>query len=275
MTLTSGQVFHWHQHDAGWIGLIGSSAVYVEQPAQNPESLLISPGASELVSHYFSLDHCMDEIYASFPEEPAAKLALKACLGLRIIRQPLWECLATSITSAMKQVSHVRTMSLYLRDHFGEAVDGLFGMKLNAYPTPRALAELSVDQLRDVGLGWRAENLRETARRIASGEFDLEALRALDNASVHRALCTLPGVGPKVGNCVLLFGYERLDAIPIDVWIKRVLENNYFANTKRKVGMKEMQRFSEAHFGTFGGYVQQYLFHHARTRKLLERAKKH
>jgi N-glycosylase/DNA lyase len=211
---------------------------------------------------YFALDHPLEEIYASFPGDEAMQSALAFCRGLRVIRQPLWECLATFITSSMKQVAHIAGMSQALRRRFGERLE-LAGETLFAYPDPARIAEAEESELRACGLGYRAGNLRRTAERVARGEVDLEALRTVSGAEAMSALRSLPGVGIKVANCALLFGWERLDAFPIDVWIERVLREIYFAK-KRRVTARRLQEFSATYFGPYGGYAQQYLFHYAR-----------
>jgi N-glycosylase/DNA lyase len=182
---------------------------------------------------------------------------------LRIIRQPMWECTATFITSAMKQVAHIRQISATLRARYGRVVRA-GGLELRAYPAPAALAALDEADLRACGLGFRSAKLLATARRFAAGEMAVDALRALDRSAAESALRTLPGVGTKVANCVLLFALEHLDAFPIDVWIERVLRESYFRG-KRRVTAARLRDFAQSHFGHYGGYAQQYLFHHART----------
>jgi N-glycosylase/DNA lyase len=261
-TLDSGQVFHWTaEEDGGYRGLIGDTPARIRQEG---ERLWVTPGTEALVARYFALDHDLAAIYASFPGDPAMQTALAACRGIRIIRQPLWECLATFITSAMKQVAHIRQMSLALRERFGKPVPGWPG--LFTYPTPRRLARATEAELRACGLGFRAANLLATAREITSGKVDLAALCALDDDDALAALRGLPGVGPKIANCALLFGYERLASFPIDVWIHRVLLRHYFQR-KRRPTAEQLRDFAARAFGPYGGYAQQYLFHHARTEK--------
>jgi len=125
------------------------------------------------------------------------------------------------------------------------------------------LGGLTEKDLRDCGLGYRAKNLLATAERVASGEADLKSWRALPDDDLRAKLCALPGVGPKVANCVMLFAYERLRAFPIDVWIERVLLQKYFP-PRRRLTARQLQEFTAKHFGENGGYAQQYLFHHAR-----------
>jgi len=254
LTLKSGQVFHWDQHpDGSWTGLIGETPIRV---TGKDGGLQVPKGLESLASHYFALDHPLEKIYAAFPVDPMSTEALALCRGMRIIRQPRWECLATFITSSMKQVAHIRGMSLALRKSFGRRVGQSY-----CYPSAADLAGTSEADLRACGLGYRAQNLLETARLIARGEIDLEALARLETPALRRALVSLPGVGVKVANCVLLFGYERLDAVPIDVWIHRVL----IAMRRGRGGTAaQLARYADKKLGPYAGYVQQYLFHRAR-----------
>ena len=259
MTLGSGQLFHWEKLGNGFIGAIGDRPVYVEQ---HGDSLLTSCQDEKLIRNYFALDHPLAEICASFPVDPVMGAAKEFCRGLRIVRQPKWECLATFICSSMKQVAHIRQISRSLREQFGEQrkIDKYV---VHVFPRAKRVAQSSEKELRKCALGYRAKNLLASARLIASGDVDLEKLAALTDLDLRARLCELPGVGAKVANCVILFAYERLRAFPIDVWIERVLRENYFPRARR-LNAAWLQAFTEGYFGDHGGYAQQYLFHHAR-----------
>jgi N-glycosylase/DNA lyase len=288
-TLDSGQVFHWEKVGRGFLGAIGEYPVYAEQgdnvlrvrrgatPARSPRRPL-----PRIVAEYFALDHPLAEICASFPDDPIITAAQNFCGGLRIIRQPKWECLATFICSSMKQVAHIRQISKALRERFGVArsplrvrpvADNIDPPKhgfaaannyaVHVFPSAQRLANSSENELRECGLGYRAKNLLATARLVSSGEADLEAWSALSDLDLQAKLCELPGVGAKVANCVMLFAYERLRAFPIDVWIERVLRQQYFPRA-RKLNAQRLRKFCEGYFGEHGGYAQQYLFHYAR-----------
>ncbi len=258
-TLNCGQVFHWRRHGPGWVGALGEEAVYMEQ---RPGKLLVPRIHADRIARYLALDHPLPKIYASFPMDPAMIEAVAFAPGMRILRQPRWECLATFITSSMKQVAHIAQMSHALRIRFGKQIEW-DGLPLFAYPTPARMAQASELELRTCGLGFRAKNLLRSAQMIACGEVDLEAIAQLDDSAAREQLCRLPGVGTKVANCVLLFGYERLESFPIDVWIERILRQLYFPR-RRTVATGQLRAFTAEHFGEFGGYAQQYLFHHAR-----------
>jgi N-glycosylase/DNA lyase len=261
ITFDSGQVFHWERSGDGFVGAIGEQAVYVEQRGD----WLTASCGNDLLSHYFALDHPLEEICASFPNDAAMNAARDFCRGLRIIRQPKWECLATFICSSMKQVAHIRQISRKLRERFGEPRK--IGNEV-VYPFPSAgrIAASSEKELRKCALGYRAKNLVATAGQIASGDVDLEKLAQLSDTELRVRLCGLPGVGAKVANCVMLFAYERLRAFPIDVWIERVLREKYFPRA-RKLNAARLRAFTQEYFGNHGGYAQQYLFHHARKTK--------
>jgi len=273
MTLDSGQVFHWEKVGKGFAGTIDDRAVYVEQdnpllkvcfdrtakPANETRAL------PRIIAHYFALDHPLAEIYESFPDDPVMNAARDFCRGLRIIRQPKWECLATFICSSMKQVAHIRQISAALRNRFG--VERKIGSRVvYTFPSPQRIAGASETELRECKLGYRAKNLRATAQLVSSGECNLEAWSAFPDAHLKDTLCALPGVGAKIANCVMLFAYERLRSFPIDVWIERVLREKYFPR-KKKITAQGLREFSETYFGEHGGYAQQYLFHHARMDK--------
>jgi N-glycosylase/DNA lyase len=312
-TLDSGQVFHWQKSGKGFVGTIDERPIYVEQRGNTLRAKVASASsrwtnehgqdAHATISRYFALDHPLGEICASLPNDPAMNAAKDFCRGLRIIRQPKWECLATFICSSMKQVAHIRQISLALRQRFGEAraielpvsdanatggsaasrampnKSGLRPPNSNierrsarstikhvvyTFPSAEQLAQTSEVELRKCALGYRAQNLLKTAKLVAHGDVDLEDLTTLSDAALREALCDLPGVGAKVANCVMLFAYERLRAFPVDVWIERVLRDNYFSRA-RKLNAGRLQAFTQRYFGNHGGYAQQYLFHYART----------
>src|SRR5213075_1172084 len=259
-TLNCGQVFHWEKSGAGFVGAIGNKAAYVEQRG---DQLRFTGITAKAIANYFSLDHPLANTCRSFPRDPAMTAARDFCQGLRIIRQPRWECLATFICSSMKQVAHIRQISLALRKGFG--TKRMISLNhVYDFPSAETLGRSNERELRECALGYRAKNLLATARLVASGDADLDGWSQLPDEELRERLCKLPGVGAKVANCVMLFAYERLRAFPIDVWIERILRQQYFPR-KKKITERRLREFCETHFGEHGGYAQQYLFHHART----------
>ena len=261
MTLESGQTFHWIPWRGGYAGCIGNVPITLRQESGR---IFHRGGTPELISRYFAWDHDLEAIRSSCGH-PVSRRAALDCSGLRIMRQPHWECIASFILSPMKQVAHIRQMSLALRAAYGKK---LTGTSVPAFPEAKALASPSEEDLRRCGLGFRAKGLLGTARKVAAGEFDPEALTKMETAEARAALCTLPGIGRKVANCILLFAYGRLEAVPVDVWIGRILASFRSPNSK-KATPDQLERYGERLLGPYAGYIQQYLFHQARTGKLL------
>ena len=268
--LDSGQVFHWDSVEfeglPGFAGCIGDQPVWLGQ-VEAKSVLFHGPeiGDGE-ISAYLGIDRPVAEIHATFPsDDQVLAEAMAYCPGLRLLRQPTWECLATFITSSLKQVAHIRQISLKLRSRFGKA-HAIAGHEIFAYPTPSAIAEAGEAALRECGLGYRAVGLHRTAEALAAGEVDLEKLFEFeDDEQARDYLLQFHGVGDKIANCVLLFAAGRYGAFPIDVWMDRILRERYFGPRKRKtIKPGELQTWAERHFGPCAGYAQQYLFHFAR-----------
>jgi N-glycosylase/DNA lyase len=258
-SLNSGQVFHWTEHQKGFVGAIGQQPCYLEQSGNQ---LLVSSQLISEAPHYLALDHRIDEIHGTFPDDPTLSAAVRYAAGIRILRQPIWECLATFLTSALKQVAHIRSISLLIRERYGRKLE-VAGTLVFSYPGPEVLAGLKLDDLLACRLGFRAANVLASARMVAAGEIDLNALTKLPSDEIRAVLCRFPGVGDKIANCVLLFAFGRLDVMPIDVWIARVLREKYFPK-KNKIPSADLAEFCRQYFGPYAGYAQQYLFHHWR-----------
>jgi len=263
-TLKSGQLFHWEElvleGVPGFAGCIGNHGpCWIAQP--DPDCVLALSGSEAVVSRYFGLDQSLAEIQATFPQDdPVLQAAIAYCPGIRVARQPVWECLATFITSSLKQVTHIRAISMALRQRYGEAHE-LADRKFHAYPDPAAFASAGEANLRKCALGYRAKSLALAGEAVSSGLVDLDAIESsADAAAARAALMELHGVGEKIANCALLFSCGQWGAFPIDVWIERILREHY---RKRLKGAK-LQAWAENYFGRNAGYAQQYLFHFAR-----------
>jgi N-glycosylase/DNA lyase len=258
-SLHSGQVFHWTQCGKGFVGAIDQEPCYLEQSGNQ---LLVSSDLVSQARRYLALDHRIDEIHGTFPNDPTLSAAARYAAGIRILRQPVWECLATFLTSALKQVAHIRSISLLVRQRYGRKLE-VAGTAVFSYPGPEVLARLTLDDLRACRLGFRAANLLAAARMVAGNEIDLNGLTKLSSDEIRTVLCRFPGVGDKIASCVLLFAFGRLEVMPIDVWIARVLREKYFPE-KSKLRPTDLAEFCRQYFGPYAGYAQQYLFHHWR-----------
>jgi len=263
-TLKSGQLFHWESLTLdgldGFAGCIGDAPPSFITQLASGEVLTFSSDR-EQVARYFGLDHRLGEIHSTFPvNDPVLAAAMAYCPGIRIARQPAWECLATFITSSLKQVTHIRAISMTLRQRYGVA-HALGGRTLYTYPEPAALAAAGEEALRQCSLGYRAKSLHLAACAITDGTVDLTAIEHEPSlARAREGLMQLHGVGEKIANCALLFSAGQWGAFPIDVWIERILREHY----RKRVKGAKLQQWAVKHFGPNAGYAQQYLFHFAR-----------
>jgi N-glycosylase/DNA lyase len=273
-TLASGQAFRWRERDGGWNGVVGGRWVRLRAEPGRIFAETATPVSDwDWLRHYLQLDVNLAEIHAVFPRDDAAlQTAARACAGLRLLRQEPWECLASFICSSSKQIVQIQQIIALLSQHLGEPVPVPAGHEPAwSFPSCARLAEAPEAALRDCKLGFRAPYLRGTAQKLAGGEVDLAGLHDLSLDEARAELLKLPGVGMKIADCALLFGYGFAEAFPVDVWIMKALRRHYFP--RRRVKPARLRRFIRAHFGPQAGYAQQYLFHYMRTKAHLLAAK--
>ena len=186
------------------------------------------------------------------PSDRFLSRALRFGDGLRILRQDPWEMLITFLISQRKNIPAIRSSVERLCRRFGEPIGGGENVRY-AFPTPVALAGRSGEELAACSLGYRTEYVRSAARMVAQGELDLCRAASLSDRELLDLLMTVPGVGPKVANCILLFGFHRIAAFPRDVWINRVIDREYGGD------------FPLERYDGCAGVIQQYLFYYARS----------
>ncbi|HTD86205.1 MAG TPA: DNA glycosylase [Candidatus Binatia bacterium] len=268
-TLTSGQAFRWRRErlgDGAWEGVISEHWV---QLTQRGDGIAARTGTAVTdwawLRHYLQIDMDLDAVLLSFPDDEPMREAVLACRGLRLLRQEPWECLASFILSSTKQIVQIQQIIALLCERFGKPLIVPPGhAPAFAFPTAERLAACAETELRGCKMGFRAPNLLATAKLLTAGELNLESLRTRTTAEARAALVELPGVGPKIADCVLLFAYGFQDAFPVDVWVLKALNQLYFA--KRRPNPRKLREFADTHFGSNAGYAQQYLFHYMRTK---------
>lgn len=260
-TLDCGQVFCWREETPGtWRGWIGDAAVRCRtQESPSGTCLEIESLAGwiteDQVRRYFGFDDDLDAMLATFPDDQWMREAIAHCRGLRLLRQRPWEALACFLCSAVKQVPHIQKMDAALRARCGEPTPAG-----HLFPTIDAIASAPETRLRAAGLGFRAPNLKRTARQLLDGDVSLDTIREMPDDEALVTLRRLAGVGPKIANCVLLFGYARWRAFPVDTWIGKALHHLYYPR-KRRLSPEFLQTEARDHFGPYAGLAQQYLFH--------------
>lgn len=263
-TLVSGQAFRWRLVEDSWEGVIGSRLVSLRQLAQGilAETALPTTDWSWLTD-YLQIGVDLQTVLSSFPGDEPMQAAVRACRGLRVLRQDPWECLASFILSSTKQIVQIQQIVSVLCERFGSPLSVPAGHEpAYGFPTADRLAAASEAELRACKMGFRAPNLRRVAQAVAEGGIDLSALRTRPFDEARAELLKLPGVGDKIANCVLLFAYGFQEAFPVDVWVMKALRQLYFP--KRRPTPRRLLRFTATHFGPNAGYAQQYLFHYMR-----------
>ena len=264
-TLDSGQVFRWRQNREAWEGIIGGHCLQLSQRENGIHAAAARPVESwEFLREFLQTKTDLAAVLKTFPDDEPMRRALRACRGLRLLRQDPWECLASFILSSTKQIVQIRQIIALLGERFGEPIKNCDGQTVFTFPTPQKIAAATEAELRACKMGFRAPSLLNAARQIAGREFDLEQIRQLDYGQARMKLMTLRGVGGKIADCVLLFAYGYDTAFPVDVWIERALQELYFP--RWRASAQRLRNFANTHFGPHAGYAQQYLFHYMRTR---------
>lgn len=262
-TLDCGQAFRWRQTATGWEGVIDHRWVSLQQNRDGITARTAAPPEDwRWLEHYLQTQVDFEGIRAAFPADAHLKNALRAHHGLRLLRQPPWECLASFILSSTKQIVQIRQIIALLCDRFGEPVPTDGTTPWHSFPSARRLAAASEVELRACKMGFRAAYLRAAAQAVASEELKLDELGQLPFAEARLRLMDLPGVGEKIADCTLLFSFGYPEAFPVDVWVARALRHYYFRG--RNIPLPRLRNFAARRWKHCGGYAQQYLFHHIR-----------
>jgi N-glycosylase/DNA lyase len=253
------------QRSGSWAAVVGQRAVVLRQTEAGLEAQVAEPIADwRWLSEYLQTDVDLPAVLATFPDDEPLRAAVAACRGLRLLRQGAWECLASFILSSTKQITQIRQIVAELCRRFGEPLASPVPAEaVFSFPSAERLARCTEAELRACKAGFRAPYLLATARRVAAGECDLARLHRLPLKEARAELVKLPGVGPKIADCALLFAFGFPTAFPLDVWVLRALRQLYFP--RRRVTLKRLRNFAAGHFGPHAGYAQQYLFHYLRT----------
>ncbi len=273
-TLKCGQLFRWEKLGDWWYGVVADKVVKIRQISNRlifqsyPEE-----ANQEFIKNYLRLDDDLPSILSKISKDEHIRRAIKLFYGLRISRQEPWECLISYICATYKSIPAIKKMIYKISQRFGKKIT-FNGYDFYTFPKPNDLAQTNPKELRSCGLGFRAERVLETSKIMDHGDFALEALKNLDYRKAKQELLSLPGVGQKVADCVLLFSLEKLEAFPVDVWMKRAATNlyaNHFdpsfikgVSSKSSITPKEYETisfFGREYFGNYAGYAQEYLFH--------------
>ena len=260
-----GQCFRWDEEsDGSYTGIVRKNVINVKQVENRV--VFSSYGVDnleKLVINYFDLTRNYEEIKDKLSkiDEHLAR-SIEYGSGIRILNQDLWETIISFIISANNNIPRIKGIINRISKNYGEKIEWN-GKEYYTFPMVEELAKASVEDLRALGLGFRDVRVYETTRKILEKQVDLEELhKEKDTQKVRDILLTLDGVGPKVADCILLFStLKRFDVFPIDVWVRRVMNELYIKNEdETKVSKKEIEKLAKEKYGNLEGIAQQYLF---------------
>ena len=261
-----GQCFRWEKEtDESYIGVIKDTVLRITKTDKNIvlEGNTLSDNIEDYLYEYFDLDTNYSTYKNIFLKtDEYLKRSVEFGYGIRILKQDLWEMVISFIISANNNIPRIKKIINAISEEYGNKI--IFeGKDYYTFPEPEALAKASIEDLRKLGLGFRNKRVYKTTQMILDKEVDLEELKNInDTEKIKEKLLTLDGVGEKVADCILLFAFHRLDAFPVDVWVRRVMNDLYIhSENEESVDKKLIRKIADEKFGDIRGIAQQYLFY--------------
>lgn len=261
-----GQCFRWNkQPDGSYTGVFKGNVLNVAvENGQIVFKGICDGNIQNIVNEYFDLHRDYTKIQESLSkiDEPL-KISIQYGKGIRLLNQDLWETIISFIISANNNIPRIKGIIERLSKQYGKQIKWN-SQTYYTFPTPEELSKASVADLRTLGLGFRDQRVYETTKIILNKQVDLEKLKQeTSTKKVREILLTLPGVGPKVADCIMLFSTLKcLDVFPVDVWVRRVMNELYFKlPEENKLKREQIEKLAYEKYGDLAGIAQQYLFY--------------
>ena len=261
-----GQCFRWNiQEDDSYTGVFSNNVINVKKERNK----IIFTGICEkdiksTIEFYFDLNRDYEKIKRQLSKiDDNMRKSIEYGKGIRILNQDLWETIISFIISANNNIPRIKGIIERISEKYGTKVEWN-GKNYYTFPTPEQLRDVTIQEYRNLGLGFRDVRLYETTKMILNKNVDLEKMKDNKNTlEVREQLLQLSGVGPKVADCILLFStLKRFEVFPIDVWVRRVMNDLYIKNEdETKVSKKQIEKIAIEKFGNLAGLAQQYLFY--------------
>ncbi len=257
-SINSGQVFLWKKNGDYWDGVNGQDVLRVNNSG-------VIKSYQNLKIDFFRKNDSLDDIIKSISKDKTVRNAVKKYLGLRILKQDPFQCLISFIISSNSNIQKIKTSLENISKKFGTKIE-FENQEFFLFPKPRKLSKASINEIRSCGVGYRAKFIKDAANMIFSKEIDFESLKKSKYFETKKSICSIPGVGNKVADCVMLFSLNKLEAFPLDRWMIRILEKYYlneFHLETKTITEKQYDILHEKivnHFGPYAGYAQQFLF---------------
>ena len=260
-----GRCFRWNmEQDGSYTGVFKANVLNVKKE----DKRIIFKGICEnsiisVVNDYFDFDTNYKDIKEKLSGiDEYLKESIEFGSGIRILNQDLWETIISFIISANNNIPRIKGIIERISKKYGDKIEWN-NKKYYTFPTPESLSKATVEDLRALGLGFRDVGVYETTKMILNNEVSLQKLIKEKDVNILREkLLTLPGVGPKVADCIMLFGLKKFEVFPIDVWVRRVMNDLYIKNEdETKVNKKEIEKLAKEKYDSLAGLAQQYLFY--------------
>jgi len=257
-SINSGQVFLWKKNKEFWYGVNGNDVLKVDKNG-NINSF------QNFKVDFFRQNDNLEKIIKSISKDKTVKIAVKKFSGLRITRQDPFQCLISFIVSSNSNIPKIKSNLENISKKFGKKIK-FYNQEFFLFPNPKKLAKASINEIASCGVGYRAKFIKEAAKITDLKKIDFDYLKKCDYQNAKENICQIPGVGNKVADCVLLFSLDKLEAVPLDRWIIRILEKYYNKKFEIKTKTITEKQYSILHkkivnhFGPFAGYSQQFLF---------------
>lgn len=260
-----GQAFRWYREDDGSYTTIAYKKI-LNVLLEDENTVILNNTNEEDFKNiwidYFDLNRDYSIIKNKLKGYTTMEKAIDYGYGIRILNQEPFETMISFIISANNQIPRIRKSIEKISENYGEYLGEYKGKNHYSFPNPSELAKIKPEELREIArVGFRDKRIYDTANIINNREFNIEEAKNMDSIELRKALMELPGIGPKVADCIMLFSFKRSETFPVDVWIKRVMEELYLhEETKQKeIGIKAREIFGE-----YAGFAQQYLFYYGR-----------
>jgi len=265
-TFECGQCFRWNkQLDGSYTGIFENNVVNVK--IENSKIIfegIFDEDAKTIIENYFDLNRNYEKIKTTLKKvDEHVKTSIKYGEGIRLLNQNLWETIISFIISANNNIPRIKGIIEKISKKYGNKIEWE-GNEYYTFPTVEELSKASIEDLRNLGLGFRDVRVFETTKMIMEKQIDLEKLTKLkDSKRIREELLKLPGVGPKVADCIMLFSTLKcLDVFPIDVWVRRVINELYFKlPDETKLKNTQIEKLAKEKYGNLAGIAQQYLFY--------------
>lgn len=261
-----GQCFRWNEEkDGSYTGIVGENILNIRK--ENKNILIEGFGSKDIkpmIEEYFDLHRDYSQIKKELAKvDETMKTSIKYGQGIRLLNQDLWETILSFIISANNNIPRIKGIIERLSQKYGNKITWR-GKDYYTFPTPKQLKDVTISEYRELGLGFRDKRVYETTQMILKKQVDLEKMKQNKNTlAVKEELLKLSGVGVKVADCILLFSnLKRLEVFPVDVWVKRVMNELYIKNAdETKVTTKQIEKIASEKFGNLAGLAQQYLYY--------------